>query len=71
MPRLLRKPLRTTSVTVAGKSFCAFVCWGRYPMAPERREGARTISPAMGRSSPSRLFTSVDLPLPFSPTMHT
>ena len=36
-------------------------------MAPARCAG-QSIVPASGEISPSRLFISVDLPLPFSPT---
>lgn len=47
MPQRFRRPERTTSQTLAGKSFCTGVCWGRYPISVGLKPSAVTISRPM------------------------
>ena len=69
-PIELRQPEITTSPTLAGKSCCAPVCCGRYPISLRRSPPPKVISPPTGFFSDSSDFTSVLFPEPFSPTMH-
>ena len=80
--RFFRSPMGSVSVS-ASAMFSATVsasnsekCWNTMPM-PSLRAAAgfgmvtalpfQRISPAVGCSAPYRIFTSVDLPAPFSP----
>ena len=65
---------RTTSSTVAGRSrrqLRAAAARSRCGSGRSRRRGSSPstrTAPALGRSRPSRMRSSVDLPLPFGPT---